>query len=1640
MIRRGTTRRVFAIIFTFIMLVSGINIPAEKVKAGDRIDLLPYITASGTTANAAADGSNKPSASVLFSLPDSLDEKSELAAAGVTWLEVTLSVSDFTPYSGETAGAMLHFMDGTSYKWNAGDWANLTTSGNITLRLNMQTLDWGSGTKVGKMGIQFANLNDASTVTYNIVSAAFTIGEGGGSGSSTDFGTDRDNESGVTASVAAQGTPSADWSGFDVSLSNNTGQSVCDWIVVLQVPASAVNSFKCWNSTFVADGSTIYLYPMQSGQNAVLSAGAMSANTPGFGFGGTLVNVSDITVSKVMFNYGSSSAYDYSSGNTNDSSQSGGGGITIPSGDLTDYNYPDIDYNYAKLLQYSLYFYDANMCGSDVGEKSLLDWRDDCHTFDKTTYRRSDGSTVEVNLNGGFHDAGDHVKFGLPEAYAAFTLGMSYDTDKAAYAAAKQSGHLETITTHFADYLVNCTVLNTAGDKVEAFCCQVGMGDAGYDHGYWGAPEDQTNSNRPIYFTSSQAPSTDIVSLSAAALAMQYKNFGGDKYLDTAKKLFAYARDNSKAVNTTAGRFYVSSAWEDDYCLAAVILYDITKDSTYLTEYNKYASSANALKAYWPLSWDNMGPAVAYYQNNKNVLSTVMGIGDLDSTHGGYGCVSDWGSARYNTSMQYTGLLYDKMSGTDTYREWAEGQMKYLLGNNAAKQCFVTGYNAYSPKYPHHRAASGYTGGDKGTTAQAHTLVGALVGGQMKNGTYTDSASDYTCNEVTIDYNATLAAASAAIYDRYISDTDNQYIDTNYYYDGDNPNPPVQTVSVTGINLNKDEITLTKGTTDTASLAAEVLPANASDKTVSWSSSDESVATVSSKGKVTAVAAGETVITVTTTDGGFTDICKVKVYVKNATPAAPTVSSKTETTVTLSAITGCEYSKDKVNWQDSTVFANLEPNTKYTFYARKKADGYYLVSSPSAGTTVTTDKIYASGIALDKTSVELELGVTATAKLNATVTPDSASVKTVKYTSSAPEVATVDTNGNITAKSSGRTVITAVVDDGRANAPKADCTVTVWYTPEAPDNPPVMENQGTTSITLEAKDGYEYSKDGVNWQDSPVFSGLSPDTEYTFYMRKKKDEGNYQNAGAVTEITLSTLPEGIQAVDVTGVELDKTSVTLNKETDNTVYLNATVLPDNATTKTVKYISSNPKVATVDADGRVTAASAGEATITVITDHKGMTDTCVVKVYAKHKTPAAPEIVSVTTNTITLRSISGCEYSKDGVNWQSSNVFKDLKSGTTYTFYVRKKAAGYYTLSDKSRGTNGTTKANPKPAVTPNVNVSYRTHVQSFGWQGFVANGIMSGTSGMAKRLEGIEINLKGNDNVGIQYTTHCQSYGWLPWSSNGDMSGTEGEAKRLEAIMIQLTGADAAKYDVYYRVHAQSYGWLGWAKNGAPAGTAGYAKRLEGIQIVVVKKGESFNKSMQGITSVRNEAYVAQAGTSPVVGGMTTSAQNPVIGGADTPNVVYKTHVQSYGWQGWKYNGQMSGTSGEAKRLEGINIKLTNKPYSGGISYTTHVQSYGWQGSMKDSSTWKKDGQMSGTSGEAKRLEAICITLTGEMAKHYDVYYRVHAQSFGWLDWAKNGAPAGTAGYAKRLEGIEIVLVPKGGRAPGLTDRPYVEK
>lgn len=303
-------------------------------------------------------------------------------------------------------------------------------------------------------------------------------------------------------------------------------------------------------------------------------------------------------------------------------------------------------------------------------------------------------------------------------------------------------------------------------------------------------------------------------------------------------------------------------------------------------------------------------------------------------------------------------------------------------------------------------------------------------------------------------------------------------------------------------------------------------------------------------------------------------------------------------------------------------------------------------------------------------------------------------------------------------------------------------------------------------------------------------------------------------------------------------------------------------------------------------------------------------------------------------------------------------------------------------------------------------LNYSTHVQDYGWQRAVAAGETAGTSGQSKRLEAIVINETANPNLGVEYRTHIQDYGWeSEWRTDGQISGTSGQSKRLEAIQIRLTGSDADNYDIYYTTHVESYGWLNWAKNGEMSGTSGYGYRMEAIRILILPKG-SAAPDRPGNVSV---GYI-------------------------TNSIIYNTHVQDYGWQNYVTGSEISGTSGQSKRLEGIHIILQDSGYQGGIEYRTHIQDYGWE------NDWKSNGQLSGTTGESKRLEAIQIRLNGDIANYYNVYYRVHCQNLGWMGWACNGESAGSTGYSYRLEAIQIMLVPKGMPAPGSTSGCFAQR
>ena len=339
----------------------------------------------------------------------------------------------------------------------------------------------------------------------------------------------------------------------------------------------------------------------------------------------------------------------------------------------------------------------------------------------------------------------------------------------------------------------------------------------------------------------------------------------------------------------------------------------------------------------------------------------------------------------------------------------------------------------------------------------------------------------------------------------------------------------------------------------------------------------------------------------------------------------------------------------------------------------------------------------------------------------------------------------------------------------------------------------------------------------------------------------------------------------------------------------------------------------------------------------------------------------------------------CSRCKDSDDVTADVVKEDKNSQIIY------KATAKYTDETGKEFTATATKSTK-------MSVSYIVHGQDYGWEkDWKKDGQTSGTEGQCKRLEAIQIKLPDDVSGSIEYRTHIQDIGWEKnWSKDGAKSGTEGQCKRLEAIQIKLTGEVEKNYDVYYSVHAENFGWLGWAKNGEEAGTAGYGYRLEAIRIQLVTKGD---KAPELIGTIK-EAMKARL-------------------------VGYQTHVQDYGTQAYVYDGAMAGTEGECKRMESIRMKLPSSVNSS-IQYRSHVQDIGWE------KNWASNGSLSGTTGQCKRLEAIQIKLSGDVAKNYDVYYRVHAQDYGWLAWAKNGESSGTEGYAKRLEAIEVRLVPKG--------------
>ena len=257
----------------------------------------------------------------------------------------------------------------------------------------------------------------------------------------------------------------------------------------------------------------------------------------------------------------------------------------------------------------------------------------------------------------------------------------------------------------------------------------------------------------------------------------------------------------------------------------------------------------------------------------------------------------------------------------------------------------------------------------------------------------------------------------------------------------------VEATPVTSVTLDQTSASLKVG--ETVSLTATVKPDDATDKSVTWSSSNTSVATVSSSGIVTAIKAGSATITVKTNDGGKTATCSVTV--KAATVPVTGVSLNTTSlsltegeTQTLTATVSPSNATDKsVTWSsNNTSVATVSSTGVVT--AKSAGSAIIMVTTKDGSKTATCSvtvkakTVSVTGVSLDYTSLTMTEGETQT--LTATISPSNATDKSVTWSSSNTSVATVSSAGVVTAKAAGTVAITVKTNDGNKTA---TCIVTV---------------------------------------------------------------------------------------------------------------------------------------------------------------------------------------------------------------------------------------------------------------------------------------------------------------------------------------------------------------------------------------------------------------------------------------------------------------------------------------------------------------------------------------------------------------------------------------------------------------------
>ncbi|KAI5069660.1 hypothetical protein GOP47_0015961 [Adiantum capillus-veneris] len=468
-------------------------------------------------------------------------------------------------------------------------------------------------------------------------------------------------------------------------------------------------------------------------------------------------------------------------------------------------------FNYADALQKSLLFFEAQRSGKLPSNQRVW-WRGDSGL--------SDGKTEGVDLQGGYYDAGDHVKYGFPMAYSMTMLAWGIIQYNQALSANNQLGYALDALRWGTDYFIK------AHPEPNVLWAEVGDGDS--DHNCWQRSEDMTTP-RQAYRLDASHPGSDQAGETAAAMAaasLAFKNQNpaySSTLLQHARQLFTFSdtykgKYDDSIYNVKA--FYQSvSGYNDELLWAAIWLYQATGEQTYLDYVAKNAYSMGGTG--WnmkELSWDvkfagvqilvskllfegkayraDAGALQQYQRGAEFYLCYLLrknaGDNNAQITPGGLLFTRRWNNMQYVTSASFSLSVYSDYlsaagkqlqcpSGTVSPSELlslAQSQIDYILGKNPLGMSYMVGYGANYPKHVHHRGASivsykknpsfvtckgGYDTWYGSGAADPNVLVGALVGGPGAGDQYSDDRKNYEQSEPTTSTNGPLVGILARL-------------------------------------------------------------------------------------------------------------------------------------------------------------------------------------------------------------------------------------------------------------------------------------------------------------------------------------------------------------------------------------------------------------------------------------------------------------------------------------------------------------------------------------------------------------------------------------------------------------------------------------------------------------------------------------------------------------------------------------------------------------------------------------------------------------------------------------------------------------------------------------------------------------